>query len=630
MLLLFHIIYMENFVVSARKYRPETFDTVVGQTAITSTLKNAMANGHLAQSFLFCGPRGVGKTTCARIFAKIINCQHPTENMEACGLCESCLGAKNSASYNIYELDAASNNGVDEMRNLINQVRIPPQIGKYKVYVIDEVHMLSTAAFNAFLKTLEEPPAHAKFILATTEKNKILPTILSRCQIFDFKRIKIEDIANHLAEIAQKEGIQAEADALHLIAQKADGGLRDALSMFDQIVSFSGNTLTYKRVLEMLNVLDYDYYFQMLDYLLKADIPAALNLYNQIMENGFDGQYFISGLGNHLRSLLVMQDASTLALLEVGENIKSKYAIQAQQASLAFLIKALELTNTCDINYKMSNNKRLSIEILLLQLCAIGQTSIQMQTNPSPQQRGNAISSVSTATTPTSLGNSVSPSEGSTAKVASTIVERSQNSDSTVSSPSSEAPSIPNDAKPTHTAASATAPSSPATSATVPNTAAAPTVPNRAQRSSAFSMKDMLADPNSIENEELKKKTINHSFTTADFDKQWSLYLSQVEHLHPNLHGILQNSLVRVEEDTHIIIKTANEFQNKEILEIRSDILEYLRQQLQNSEISLDTEIDAQIVDKKVYTPQDKLAKMANINPEIINFKKELSLDLDF
>ncbi len=299
---------MENFIVSARKYRPITFDTVVGQASITGTLKNAIKNNQLAQAFLFCGPRGVGKTTCARILAKTINCQNITENMEACDKCESCTSFNNSASFNIYELDAASNNSVDDIRSLVDQVRIPPQVGKYKVYIIDEVHMLSAAAFNAFLKTLEEPPPYAKFILATTEKHKIIPTILSRCQIFDFKRILIEDIAKHLAFVAGKENIEADTDALHIIAQKADGALRDALSIFDQLVSFAGNHLTYDDVINNLNVLDYDYYFKITDYFLQNDIPSSLILFNEIIDKGFDGQHFLIGLGEHFRNLLVCKD----------------------------------------------------------------------------------------------------------------------------------------------------------------------------------------------------------------------------------------------------------------------------------------------------------------------------------
>jgi len=319
---------MENFIVSARKYRPNTFDTVVGQGSITTTLKNAIKNDHLAQAFLFCGPRGVGKTTCARILAKTINCENQSANIEACNECESCTSFNNSASFNIHELDAASNNSVDDIRNLVDQVRIPPQVGKYKVYIIDEVHMLSQAAFNAFLKTLEEPPAYAKFILATTEKHKIIPTILSRCQIYNFQRITIEDIANHLAYVAKNENIQADPDALHIISQKADGALRDALSIFDQLVNFAGDRITYETVIENLNVLDYDYYFKIIDYFLVGDIANSLLLLNDIIELGFYGHHFLMGLGEHLRDLLVCQDSSTVKLLEVGASIKASYLQQ--------------------------------------------------------------------------------------------------------------------------------------------------------------------------------------------------------------------------------------------------------------------------------------------------------------
>jgi DNA polymerase-3 subunit gamma/tau len=370
---------MESYIVSARKYRPDTFDTVVGQEAITTTLKNAIKNGQLAQAFLFCGPRGVGKTTCARILARTTNCLNPSETMEACGVCESCESFINNASYNIYELDAASNSGVDHVRHLIEQVRIPPQVGKYKIYIIDEVHMMSSQAFNAFLKTLEEPPAYAKFILATTEKHKILPTILSRCQIFDFKRIKIEDIANHLAKIAEKEGVVADPDALHIIAQKADGGLRDALSMFDQLVSFSGHHLTYQSVIENLNVLDYDYYFQIADAFLKGDIPSCLRIFNEIMDRGFEAQHFIIGLGEHLRNLLVCKDPQTVNLLEVGESIKAKYLQQSQACSIPSLIKALDINNQCDLNYKNANNKRLSVEIALMQIASFFLSKVELK-----------------------------------------------------------------------------------------------------------------------------------------------------------------------------------------------------------------------------------------------------------
>lgn len=367
---------MENFIVSARKYRPATFDTVVGQQSITGTLKNAIRTGHLAQAFLFCGPRGVGKTTCARILAKTINCSNRTDDIEACNECESCKSFNSGASLNVYELDAASNNSVDDIRNLTDQVRFAPQLGSKKVYIIDEVHMLSTAAFNAFLKTLEEPPAHAIFILATTEKHKIIPTILSRCQIFDFNRIQIDDIANHLASIAEKENITAEKDALHIIAQKADGALRDALSIFDQIVSFSGNNITYQNVIDNLNILDYDYYFKVTDSLVKSDISNALLIFNEILNNGFDGHHFIVGLAEHLRNILVCIDPKTVQLLEVGENIGERYLGQAKECSLKFLLKALEIANQCDYQYKGSKNQRLLVELALMQIASINSTEL--------------------------------------------------------------------------------------------------------------------------------------------------------------------------------------------------------------------------------------------------------------
>ena len=362
---------IENFIVSARKYRPQTFDTVVGQQSITATLKNAIKNNHLAQAFLFCGSRGVGKTTTARILAKTINCMNRTEAIEACGECDSCKSFDEGHSLNIYELDAASNNSVDDIRSLIEQVRIAPQIGSHKVYIIDEVHMLSTAAFNAFLKTLEEPPAHAIFILATTEKHKIIPTILSRCQIFDFNRIKIKDIADHLAKIATQEAITADPDALHMIAQKADGALRDALSIFDQIVSFSGNNLTYEAVIENLNILDYDYFFKSVDFGLNEDIPSSLVLFNEVMEKGFDGHNFLVGLAQHYRNLLVCKDPKTVELLEVGDNIKDRYLQQSQQLDAAMVLRCIGVLNKADVEYKASKNQRLLVELALMQICSV-------------------------------------------------------------------------------------------------------------------------------------------------------------------------------------------------------------------------------------------------------------------
>lgn len=364
---------MEEFIVSARKYRPQTFETVVGQKSITSTLKSAIKTNHLAQSFLFCGSRGVGKTTTARILAKTVNCFNRTEDIEACDQCDSCLSFNEGASLNVYELDAASNNGVEDIRSLIDQVRIAPQIGTRKVYIIDEVHMLSSSAFNAFLKTLEEPPPHAIFILATTEKHKIIPTILSRCQIFDFNRIKVKDIADHLANISTKEGIEAEPEALHLIGQKADGALRDALSIFDQIVSFAGNKITLAAVLENLNILDYDYYFRIVESALKEDIPAAILLYNDIQERGFDGHNFVVGLADHYRNLLVCKDVRTAKLLEVGESVENRYIEQAKILESDYILRCLTVLSKTDVEYKASKNQRLLVELALMQLCSVKQ-----------------------------------------------------------------------------------------------------------------------------------------------------------------------------------------------------------------------------------------------------------------
>lgn len=362
---------MENFIVSALKYRPSTFESVVGQHALVTTLKNAIVTNHLAHAYLFCGPRGVGKTTCARIFAKTINCQNLTAEHEACNVCESCVSFNDQRSYNIHELDAASNNSVEDIRLLIEKVRIPPQIGKYSVFIIDEVHMLSQAAFNAFLKTLEEPPAHALFILATTEKHKIIPTILSRCQIYDFNRITINDTVAHLQFVAQKENITAEPEALNVIAQKADGGMRDALSIFDQVVSFCGNTITYKDVIENLNVLDYDYYFRLVDAFIAGEVPQALMIFNEILSKGFDGGHFISGLSAHLRDVMVCKDPATVKLLEVGASIGEAYLKQAAKCDIDFLYQALKIANDCDLNYRQSKNKRLLVEITLIRLCQL-------------------------------------------------------------------------------------------------------------------------------------------------------------------------------------------------------------------------------------------------------------------
>ncbi len=366
---------MENFVVSARKYRPDIFSSVIGQENITRTLKNSTINKQIAQAYLFCGPRGVGKTTCARIFAKVINCLNPTADHEPCNKCESCEAFNRAGSFNIHELDGASNNSVEDIRSLIEKVRIPPQIGHYSVYIIDEVHMLSSNAFNAFLKTLEEPPAHAIFILATTEKHKILPTILSRCQVYDFNRITVSDIAGRLSFVAKNEGVTIDSAAINIIAQKADGALRDALSIFDQIVSFSGKNVTYEQVLENLNVLDYEYYFRVTELLYRKQVPDVMLILDEIITRGFDPQYFIAGLIKHFRDLVISRVPETVRLLEVGDNFKERYLAQTKNLPLGFLYNAIEICNECDVQYKSSSNKRLLVELTLVRISGVSDTA---------------------------------------------------------------------------------------------------------------------------------------------------------------------------------------------------------------------------------------------------------------
>ena len=437
---------MENYIVSARKYRPASFDTVVGQTSLTVTLKNAIKNGKLAHAYLFCGPRGVGKTTCARIFAKTINCLNPNENGEACNECESCKAFNEQRSYNIHELDAASNNSVEDIRQLIEQVRIPPQIGKYKVFIIDEVHMLSTAAFNAFLKTLEEPPHHAIFILATTEKHKLLPTILSRCQIYDFNRMKVEDIVAHLASVAAKEGITSEPAALNVIAQKADGGMRDALSIFDQVASFCGGNITYQRAIETLNVLDHEYYFKIVDFCLENKITECMLTFNEILSKGFDGQHFINGLSSHFRNLLMSRDAQTVKLIEASDDVRERYHAQAQKCEPKFIFTAMKLCNDCDLSYKQSQNRRLLVELTLIQVAQTAQGEDVPGSGRSPRKilrpifRQIAQSNPASVVVPNTQTQSPAPSPNVAGAPAVTAVPKPQTATGHVMAPTNSQP----------------------------------------------------------------------------------------------------------------------------------------------------------------------------------------------
>ena len=575
---------MDNFVVSARKYRPVTFDSVVGQKAITSTLQNAIRTNTLAQAFLFCGPRGVGKTTCARIMAKTINCMNPTAEMEACNECESCRSFNNSNSFNIYELDAASNNSVDDIRNLVDQVRIPPQVGKYKVYIIDEVHMLSPSAFNAFLKTLEEPPAYAKFILATTEKHKIIPTILSRCQIFDFKRITAEDIAKHLQNIASKENVVAEEEALNIIAQKADGALRDALSIFDQMVSFSGNNITYKDVITNLNVLDYEYYFKMVDYILAKDNNSILLLLNNVVENGFDLQHFIQGLSSHFRNLLLGSNDGIIDLMEVSRQLKMRYREQSQKCTQHFLLKALDLANQCDLNYKNSSNKRLHIEICLLKMCYIPMTQTQTQFQAQPQTQ-------------------VQPQTQIQAQIqtqAQTPISR---------------PQIPS---PRPVPAS---PASPASSSPAPVT--------REVRTRLHNKQGTISITEETKKEEnIAEEIWSDAFSQEQLTKAWNDFVTSYQDKSPVFAAGIKNAEPQKTSETEIRYKIDNILVIKDQEHLQA-LHDYLKKALHNNQFILKEEIEEHHKEYVPYTDKDKFEKMASQNPELLKMKDMLGLQIN-
>ncbi|MCM1531638.1 MAG: DNA polymerase III subunit gamma/tau [Bacteroides sp.] len=600
---------MEDFVVSARKYRPDTFDTVVGQQAITTTLKNSIKNGHLAQAFLFCGPRGVGKTTCARILARTINCMNPGADLEPCGECESCRGFKNNASQNIYELDAASNRTVDAMRALVEQVRIPPQVGKYKVYIIDEVHMLTSEAFNAFLKTLEEPPAYAKFILATTEKNKILPTILSRCQIFDFKRIGVEDIVNHLRSICQKESIACEDEALRVIAQKADGGLRDALSMFDQIVSFSGNSLSYKQVISMLNILDYETYFEMFGYFQNGDVPSCLNLFNKVLENGFDGHVFADGLSAHLRSLLLMQDAKTAELMESSPQLRDRYREQTSKCSIAQLLQALELCNQCDLQYRDSNNKRLLVEMLLLQLVRVfAPASLGARGGEAPAS---------------ALGEPVAPP----AKAAQAAEPQPPVSTQAVPQP----PQPQASAQTPPQAQVQTPPVAPPAPASTPGENPQPAFRPVKGFTSLGSLKNLSMQAETAPVQASVVPEADRPVEKAAFTEVWNRYIESIREERPSLYSILAAAAPEANAEGMVLLQVANQSSKESMEKDAVEVLTFLRKELHNGRIEFRYHIDEnRELAARPYTPGEKFMKMVENNPELKNFKESLKLDLEF
>ena len=624
---------MENFVVSARKYRPITFDTVVGQGSITNTLKNAIRNNTLAQAFLFCGPRGVGKTTCARIMAKTINCLNPTENMEACNECESCRAFNNNASFNIYELDAASNNSVEDIRNLVDQVRIPPQIGQYKVYIIDEVHMLSAAAFNAFLKTLEEPPAYAKFILATTEKHKIIPTILSRCQIFDFKRITVDDIAKHLAFVAQSEGVAAEPEALNIIAQKADGALRDALSIFDQMVSFSGKNITYKDVIDNLNVLDYDYYFQIVDHILHGNTSDILLILNDIISKGFEPQHFVSGMGNHLRSLLVCKDPSTVQLLEVSEQLRQRYLVQSQTCPLPFLIKALEINNKCDIDYRAANNKRLHLEIALLKMCALCSQALNMptaqaqpvqmpQNKPAQNVNPTVPSGVSTGSTTATVKvpEPAIVSKVPEATVASKVPEPVEGPIQSPQ-PSNNSTTQQSTIQPTAHVSTPSTSSGTATSAT----SAQPVVRPRGTTSSISINKAMQQAEQKAEE---KEETWDTPFTQEQLKASWEDFVNRYKNISPNFAAALGKYTPKLIGKSEIHFSVDNLLFEHDT-EGMSALKHHLKQSLHNNQFQLKPEVVERPAEIEAYTDKDKFEKMVEERPYLRTLQTELKLEGD-
>lgn len=569
---------MENYIVSARKYRPQTFESVVGQQALTQTLQNAIRQNHLAHAYLFCGPRGVGKTTCARIFAKTINCLNPQNGYDACNECESCKAFNEQRSFNIHELDAASNNSVEDIRSLIDQVRIPPQIGKYSVYIIDEVHMLSAGAFNALLKTLEEPPSYAIFILATTEKHKVLPTILSRCQVYDFNRITVPDTIAYLQSVAQKEGITVSEEALNVVAQKADGGMRDALSIFDQLVAFCGTNISYEQTISVLNVLNADYYFSLVDNSLAHNVAASLMLFNDVLNHGFDAGHFVTGFAQHLRDVLVSKDPQTLPLLETGEAMRQRYGEQAQRCHPIWLFQALDILNTCDINYRTARNKRLTVELALVKLCQLGvaQTVPAAQPSAAPQQAKPTI-----------------------------------------------APQPTQAAKPT------VAPQpTPAPQPAAPQ--AAPSIPKMPSISLGLGIKKEAssAAPQTTGAQPQTEEDQNRPFTVDQLRDAW-VGLAATHKEEPRLKELIENYTPKLVDSVTAEIQMPNPWQMAEMRKALPGLMSQLRQTLHNNHLQLQL-VQAEFSQEQMaFTAEEKYKLMAEQNPALTQLKERLDLQID-
>lgn len=622
---------MDNYIVSARKYRPSIFQSVVGQKSLTITLKHAIQSNKLAHAYLFCGPRGVGKTSCARIFAKTINCMNPTAEGEACNACESCLAFNEQRSYNIHELDAASNNSVDDIRSLIDQVRIPPPIGKYKVFIIDEVHMLSSAAFNAFLKTLEEPPHHALFILATTEKHKVLPTILSRCQIYDFSRISVADMVEHLHYVASLENVTAEAEALNVIAQKADGGMRDALSIFDQVVSFTNGNITYQAVIDNLNVLDYEYYFRLTDHILAGNVRASILVLNEILLKGFDGQNIITGLAAHFRDLLVCKDEATLILFEVGASIRERYKEMAARCSDAFLFKAIELANTCDLNYRASRNKRLLLELTLIQLCQLLRPA-----QPAAEEKKGRIEPVGSGGTSQPAAGGTVPSSGApsshagvqpggvTAGVAG--AERPGGMPSVQHAGASASAAAENLSGSRFSGGNATQmPPSPASGLPAPPSGNPSRRPGRPPVTSLKEIgmekpKEASAQPAATTAHET-----TNPFTQEDLVAAWDAFAAGIDK-----KVYLKNTMINckpvLQENFFFEVAVHNPAQQEELFNGAIDILSSLRVRLQNARVQMRVRIIESNEKHLAYTTTEKFEHLLGINPALARLKEEFNL----
>ena len=581
---------MKEYIVSARKYRPMTFDTVVGQSALTTTLKNAVKSGKLAHAYLFCGPRGVGKTTCARIFAKAINCEHPTESGEACNNCESCQAFNEQRSYNIFELDAASNNGVEHIKTLMEQTRIPPQMGKYKVFIIDEVHMLSTAAFNAFLKTLEEPPAHVIFILATTEKHKILPTIISRCQIYDFERMTVSNIVGYLKEVAEKEGITYEEEALNVIAEKADGGMRDALSIFDQAASFCQGNITYEKVLDDLNVLDSENYFNIIDLALENKVAETMVLLNNVIAKGFDGGHLIGGLAKHVRNVLMAKDDSTLSLLEVSDQQRQRYKEQAAKCPAPFLYKALKLMNQCDINYRQSSNKRLLVELTLIQVAQITQEEDTPVAGRSPKRLKSLFQRTLTQQVP----------QNETAKqvaVAEPVV--------------------------------------PKTEPTEPTAPKAPTAKRQSLSAMGFSFSSLKKRHESTEtsddSDEIKITATDESsapFTQIELKTEWNNMLNRMPQSMVGLVARLKNITPKLLDYPNVEVVVDNQILLNQLKQIQGRVRATLANDLKEPNLTLSLRLTQGSEVRKTLSKKELFEKMRKNNPAVEKLRESLNLIL--